>query len=375
MNNTVLNYKVFGIGNAGSRIVSHLKEKGLPPERLFYIDTDRRDFGRNTLNNKFLFAEELLGGYGTLGNKDKGREAFLQDRDLFERLAQDKCLYIVVGGLGGGTFSGFASIIAELLSKDGKQCVFITTFPAGTLDRTQRFNALDVLSQINDYTDKLILLGEKHISSILGTHGKPDGYEIINKEIASILEQLLSAKEDKIIKCISGPECKVEEAIERICVYIHKNKFFVSLRESKMMLKNILKSLLGAIRDRPEHVHKISSRRFEEIVAYIYEAAGYRTELTPATRDHGVDIKVWTSPPIIGEDLLNIVQTKQQRKMKVGESEVRAMVGAKVYQKAERGVIVTTSGFSKSAIQAAKHEKIDLLRFYELSDAAKEFIK
>jgi HJR/Mrr/RecB family endonuclease len=370
-----IHYKILAFGKAGADIIQTLKAQEFPVERLFYFDTDRNDFGKVILNNKFLIGEALTDGRGTLGAVSTGREVIIQDMDLFDRLTNEECLYILVGGLGGGTFTGFAGVLVGSLAERGMRFIFITTLPDDDEERSRRANAIEALKEINHYSDKVLLISHAHKTNIFQDKGKQEGYGHIDNQIATIIDRLLSNSEPSVIKSISKATEKMEDVISRIRAFVQNNELFVSQQDSKMVLANTHKALLDAIYLRADYVHTISPRKFEELVAYIYTRAGYTTELTPSTRDHGVDIKVWSLPAIVGNPFLTVVQAKQKRKNKVGEGDIRDLIGTKSIQKAEKAALVTTTDFSKDAIVTAKDQRIDLIRFYELTDAMKDLVK
>lgn len=375
MEDSSIHYKILVFGKAGAGIIQALKAQRFPVERLFYFDTDRDDIGKVGLNNKFLIGEALTDGKGTLGVVDTGRDAFTQDKDLFDRLTNEECLYILVGGLGGGTFTGFAGLLAASLTERGMRFVFITTLPDDDEERSRRASAIEVLKEINHYSDKVILISQAQKKHIFQDKGKQEGFGHIDNQIAKIINRLLSNSETRIIEGLSKAEERMEDVVSRIRAFVQENQLFVTKQDSKILLANTHKALLDAIYIRADYVHTISPRKFEELVDYIYTRAGYTTQLTPSTRDHGVDIKVWSLPAIIGNPFLTVVQAKQKRKDPVGEGDIRDLAGTKSIQRADKAALVTTTDFSRDAVIAARDQKIDLIRFYELTDAIKELVK
>jgi restriction endonuclease Mrr len=113
-------------------------------------------------------------------------------------------------------------------------------------------------------------------------------------------------------------------------------------------LKEINDDLLSYLSAHPEQLYNLEARRFEEMVATLLERDGYEVMLTPKTRDGGKDIYA-ISRSDIGEVLTVIECKKYAPCHPVGVEIVRALYGVKMAERANMGVVVTTSGFTKPA--------------------------
>lgn len=107
-------------------------------------------------------------------------------------------------------------------------------------------------------------------------------------------------------------------------------------------------NILAYLAEHPEDLYKCSPRDFEKYMAELYRKMGYQVELTPATRDGGKDI-ILRSPDILG-DLVYYVECKQYNpNHKVGLDIVQRFTGVIEIDKANAGIIATTSFFSPDA--------------------------
>jgi hypothetical protein len=98
----------------------------------------------------------------------------------------------------------------------------------------------------------------------------------------------------------------------------------------------------------PEFLFKLTSRRFEELIATLLEDHGFDVELTPATRDRGKDILAWIQNSITS--LLVFVECKRYRPDRpVGVGVIRSVVGTQRIYQANKSLVVTTSYFSRPA--------------------------
>jgi restriction system protein len=107
----------------------------------------------------------------------------------------------------------------------------------------------------------------------------------------------------------------------------------------------------------PEMLYSISPRKFEELVAAIFKNNGFQVELTPETRDGGMDI-IAVRKDIITGGALHLIECKRyipENKVAIGV--VQRMMGVVEMKKATQGIIVTTSDFSRDAREAASTSK------------------
>lgn len=114
-------------------------------------------------------------------------------------------------------------------------------------------------------------------------------------------------------------------------------------------------------------IYKLTSREFEELVAQVFENNGYNVMLTPETRDGGCDILA--TYEVNGLSFMIIIECKKYgKKNKVGISLVRSLLGVQKDQNANKGVLVTSSTFTRGAVSFAKKQNklIDLIDIDEL---------
>jgi HJR/Mrr/RecB family endonuclease len=107
-------------------------------------------------------------------------------------------------------------------------------------------------------------------------------------------------------------------------------------------------------------IDRMTGREFEEFAAELFRRAGYRTKITPQTRDQGADLL------LDGKNGRVVVQTKRQEGT-VGNSAVQEVFAAKGFYNAQRAMVLTNSTYSASAIQLAKANEVELLGRHDLA--------
>lgn len=116
-----------------------------------------------------------------------------------------------------------------------------------------------------------------------------------------------------------------------------------------------LEELGSYLRRHTSDIYALTSRRFEELTADVFRAHGYRIVLTPATRDGGADVLVFKHESEGTEAIIECKKYAKERRVGIGL--VQRLVGAKVYWKAKRAYLVTTSDFSSIARQSVLQYK------------------
>ncbi|MBN1509823.1 MAG: restriction endonuclease [Sedimentisphaerales bacterium] len=133
-------------------------------------------------------------------------------------------------------------------------------------------------------------------------------------------------------------------------------------------LTDIHSEVFDYVEEHPEALARLSWRQYEEVLDSIFKNQGYYTELGPGTNDGGVDIRLYQNSAI--PELVTVVQAKRYTSRPIGLDAVAALLGVAVEQRAERGILATTSRFQPKAQRFAKstQSRIDLPSI-ELADA------
>jgi len=115
-------------------------------------------------------------------------------------------------------------------------------------------------------------------------------------------------------------------------------------------------------------------REFEELISNLFKQQGYEVERTPLTTDGGYDLILKMSNDLIGENIFLVETKKYSGERKVGIGIVRALMGSVLANNAQKGILVSTSGFSTSAKQIAKESNlIQLIDGKKLNEWASKY--
>ncbi|WP_198942692.1 restriction endonuclease [Methyloprofundus sedimenti] len=141
----------------------------------------------------------------------------------------------------------------------------------------------------------------------------------------------------------------------------------VAISQSTVICPNIESELIAYFKKHPEQLYSITPRKFEEFVAAIFRNHGFDVELTPETRDGGVDVIAIHKSPLTG-NTVNLIECKRYAPdNKVGIGVVQRLVGNVIQRQAHKGIVVTTSYFTADAVIVSKESR-NILTLNDYSD-------
>jgi restriction system protein len=126
---------------------------------------------------------------------------------------------------------------------------------------------------------------------------------------------------------------------------------------SPFLFKSVEREILAYFGRHPELLFSLPPRKFEELIASVFRQSGFDVELTPETRDGGIDIIAIRKDGLVGNGLHLIECKRYLPHNTVGIGVVQRLLGVVEQHKATKGVIVTTSGFSRDACVVAESAK------------------
>lgn len=361
---------VIGFGGSGAKIVKMLSKIGIPTSRIHMFDTDKRETDYHGLSGRYLLGEKLLNGNGTSSNPNSGRLAFDDGKEYLNRLTEEDCLYIIVGALGGGTFSAMTPLLVEMLNSKNKKFIIVTKWPDGE-EEVNIGIAHHALNAINADVNQVLLFKGEVVLSQLRVHRKENAYHEINKRMSADVKDLLTRSPSRIIPTNSHEEVKLQDNFLLVKAYIDGSEWLMGQDDDTLYLTRANVALLDTIYSGHTELYINTPRKFEELTAEILKGVGYETTLTAATRDKGVDIHLRMFNPF-SRPVETVVQTKMKGKGKqIERPEVQQLEGARAGAEADTAMFVSSVGYSSDSIKYANKQKIDLHLFFDLLEEYK----
>ncbi len=154
---------VLGIGDGGVNAIDRMREEKLTGVRMIAIDTDRQVLGISRADETLQLGMDITGGRGTGGNEDKGRRAAQESRWEIAALLKGMDLVFVTAGLGGGTGTGAAPVIAEIARENGALTIGVVTKPFSFEGSVRRARAEEGLKRLRASVDVLIAISNDRL--------------------------------------------------------------------------------------------------------------------------------------------------------------------------------------------------------------------
>lgn len=125
----VAKIKVIGVGGGGGNAINNMIDAGLAGVKFIAANTDAQDLANSKANTKIQLGERLTEGLGAGADPNAGRDAALESADLIREALRDSHMVFIAAGLGGGTGTGAAPVIAEIAKELGALTVAVVTKP------------------------------------------------------------------------------------------------------------------------------------------------------------------------------------------------------------------------------------------------------
>jgi len=158
---------VVGAGGSGSNTLDRLFELGTEGVRLVAMNTDAKHLLRIRANNKLILGKKITGGRGAGSNPQIGEEAARESTEEIKQSLDDASLVFITCGMGGGTGTGSAAIIAEQAKATGALTVAVVTLPFSSEGKIRMDNALQGLDKLKKNTDMLIVIKNDRLLSLV----------------------------------------------------------------------------------------------------------------------------------------------------------------------------------------------------------------
>ncbi|MEK6812080.1 MAG: cell division protein FtsZ [Nanoarchaeota archaeon] len=150
--------KVVGVGGGGGNSLSRMKEIGIKGGELIAANTDAQDLLYSDADQKILLGREITQGLGAGSNPKVGEEAAKEsESEIKKKLAGSDMIFITCG-LGGGTGTGAAPVIAALAKKQGALTIGVVTLPFTIEGKKRIENAMNGLERMESVVDTLIVI-------------------------------------------------------------------------------------------------------------------------------------------------------------------------------------------------------------------------
>ena len=160
--------KVMGVGGGGGNAVEHMAESNLEGVDFICANTDAQALANSSARTVLQIGGEMTKGLGAGANPDVGREAAIEDRERIKEAIAGTDMLFITAGMGGGTGTGAAPIVAELAKEEGILTVAIVTKPFPWEGPRRMKQAEEGIKELSEYVDSLITIPNEKLQGVLG---------------------------------------------------------------------------------------------------------------------------------------------------------------------------------------------------------------
>ncbi|MEW9899393.1 cell division protein FtsZ [Chitinivorax sp. PXF-14] len=159
--------KVVGVGGCGGNAVDHMISAGVQGVEFIACNTDLQALKRNQAPSQLQLGAGLTRGLGAGANPDVGRDAAMEDRERIAESIRGADMLFITAGMGGGTGTGAAPVVAQIAKEMGILTVAVVTKPFGFEGKRQK-SAQSGIEELSRHVDSLIVIPNDKLMEVLG---------------------------------------------------------------------------------------------------------------------------------------------------------------------------------------------------------------
>ncbi|MBM4216753.1 MAG: cell division protein FtsZ [Gammaproteobacteria bacterium] len=160
--------KVLGVGGGGGNAVSHMVQTGIEGVDFVCINTDAQALKNSNVKTSLQIGTNITKGLGAGANPDVGRQAAMEDRDRIIEMINGCDMLFITAGMGGGTGTGAAPVVAQIAKELGILTVAVVTRPF-TMEGSKRSIVADQgMNELAKHVDSLITIPNQKLLTVLG---------------------------------------------------------------------------------------------------------------------------------------------------------------------------------------------------------------
>jgi cell division protein FtsZ len=161
--------KVIGVGGGGGNAVAHMVASGIEGVEFMCINTDAQALKHSKVKTSLQIGSDITKGLGAGANPDVGRAAALEDRERLIGMIDGTDMLFITAGMGGGTGTGAAPVVAQLARELGILTVAVVTRPF-EMEGGKRSRAADAgINELTKHVDSLITIPNQKLLTVLGS--------------------------------------------------------------------------------------------------------------------------------------------------------------------------------------------------------------
>ena len=181
--------KVIGLGGAGCNMVSWIAQKGTDGIKTIAADADAVHLLTAKSDVRILLGEKAYMGRGCGGYPERGSEAARESINEIKKELAGSNLVFIIAGLGGGSGSGSAPIVAEAVRETGALTIGCVTIPFGS-EIVRRKKAISGIKALSNKCDSLVVIDNSKLRMVAGEMPLKEGFAVVNALVGSFIKNM-----------------------------------------------------------------------------------------------------------------------------------------------------------------------------------------
>ena len=164
-----VNIKVIGVGGGGNNAVNRMVTSGIKGVELVAINTDRQVLRRSDASQQLVIGEKLTNGFGAGANPQIGARAAEESIEEIKDILEGTDMVFITAGMGGGTGTGAAPVVARVAHEMGILTIGIVTKPFGFEGKRRMDQAVAGINELSQYVDSLVVIPNERLKQVTDT--------------------------------------------------------------------------------------------------------------------------------------------------------------------------------------------------------------
>ena len=160
---SVVNIKVIGVGGGGNNVVNRMVKTGTKGVDFIAVNTDKQALTVSSATQKIQIGEKLTNGQGAGSNPEVGRKSAEENRTQIAKALEDADMVFITAGMGGGTGTGAAPIVADIAKEQGILTVGVVTKPFRFEGSRRMKQAEGGIAELRDKVDSLVIIPNERL--------------------------------------------------------------------------------------------------------------------------------------------------------------------------------------------------------------------
>jgi len=180
---------IVGVGGAGCNIVTWMKEKDVAGARIYALNSDANHLTITKADKRLLIGYRVTGGLGCGGYPERGAQAAEENSDEIRELLKGSNLVFITAGLGGGTGTGGAPVVAEIARDLGALTLGVVTIPF-KVEKARLLRAKTGMSRLLEVCDAAIMIDNNRLRQVAGNLPLREAFNVANQLIAKFIKNV-----------------------------------------------------------------------------------------------------------------------------------------------------------------------------------------